>query len=623
VVDQPTHMALELRRILGHLSSLKLRFRGNIHWYVEQAAKDLVCFEEKYGLLTAERVLHALILPHLIEGKEPSLESWRKDLHLKGKLGEMVYGTYREIAPEIPRLVREVTRHQQTVAQAVWHGAPMPLKEYRAMSGMKEGSESVNFATQDSAPTCAGCGHRHHGPRCLKETNAKRALDEIGPLFQALKTLGADLTRANKITNSGDQKRAIDALIARFDGSVVKIERAAGGGRNTRGPIGERAKVLVVEEQVLAVEPKKPPMHIGTFKDRLAEKKFDPRTCYGHAVYGSCTRDGCAFVHDRAMKGILPVGGKPSGGGADGGVKTRSATRAVGKTGAAPKQPTTRTVPGSKCAAPGGDKPRRVTEMPDGSTRNLSCCSEECFNEVKNKRRTESVSMAVEAGARAESPESEGDTLSGVPVTLCYNIEEAGACGHCVVNERSYAGALVGVPEDLCIPMLVSRWGHMTQALRSAHIQLAAEAKAKQKRMARMIRNIYLDSAVIVTRDGVNAAVMNADGETRSQWVRVPVAVEVVKKTAKVPFHRPKEPELIPETQNLRYYGSMVARVGLGRAAETKAQAQEEALPIETNAPPAVEEVPPIVAEAQPHVAPAEVYPVGAGERFRRGSGSH
>ena len=468
---------------------------------------------------------------------------------------------------------------------------------------------------------CDSCGHRHYGANCLKETNVKRALEEIGPLHTGAKDgWEQDLARANKATGSADQKRGIEALATRIDGSVARLEKAAGGGGKPRGPIGQRAKVLVVEEKVLAVETKKPPMYIGTFKDRLAERNLDPKTCFGHAVYGKCTRDGCAFDHDRATKGILPVGGRPSGGGADG-VKTRAATKAVvGKTGAAPKQPRTRTVPGSKCAAAGCDKPRRVTEMPDGTTRNLSCCSEECFDEVKSKRRTENVTVAMEAGARAETPESEGDGLSGVPDMLCYNIVETDVCAECTVEERDYAGAVVGVPKDLCRTDLVSRWGHVTLALRSAHMQLATEAKAMQKRMGRVINNIYLDSVVIVTRDGVKAAVTNADAETRSRWMRVPVVEEAVQKTRKVPVHRPKEPERTPST--LRYYGSMVVEESVARvasrdlagAAETKTQAQVEALPIGTNAPPAVEEVPLVVTEAQPYVAPARVYSVGGGD---------
>ena len=357
VVDQPTHMVEGLRRILDMQTSLKGRFHTNFSWYVTAVIHEVVAFEEKNGVISSELLVHALLLPHMIEGTDQSLELWRKDLQYHKKLGEMIYSSYLELKPNIPKLVKELTEFQATASPEVFKGAPVPLMEYlAAVKG--HATERVHFATRDDAPTCVSCGHRHYGANCLKETNVKRALEEIGPCIQVLKMAGKDLARANKATGSADQKRGIEALATRIDGSVARLEKAAGGGGKPRGPIGQRAKVLVVEEKVLAVETKKPPMYIGTFKDRLADRKLDPKTCFGHAVYGKCTRDGCAFVHDRATKGIFPVGGRPSGGGADG-VKTRAATKAaVGKTGAAPKQTTTRTVPGSKCAATGCDKPR-------------------------------------------------------------------------------------------------------------------------------------------------------------------------------------------------------------------------------------------------------------------------
>ena len=70
----------------------------------------------------------------------------------------------------------------------------------------------------------------------------------------------------------------------------------------------------------------------------------------------------------------------------------------------------------------------------------------------------------------------------------------------------------------------------------------------------------------------------------------------------------------LPKSASVEESVARVASRDLADAAETKTQAQVEALPIGTNAPPAVDEVPLVVTEARPYVAPARVYSVGGGD---------
>ena len=99
-----------------------------------------------------ELLVHALLLPHMIEGTEPvARDCWRKDLQYhKGSLGEMIYSSYLELKPNIPKLVKELTGipgdgcRLKCLERSA--GAPdgVPSPRSRDMR-----AERVHFATRD------------------------------------------------------------------------------------------------------------------------------------------------------------------------------------------------------------------------------------------------------------------------------------------------------------------------------------------------------------------------------------------------------------------------------------------------------------------------------------------
>ena len=347
VVDQPTHMALELRRILGMMPSLKGRFKANFHWYVRDVVKELVAFEDKHGLISAELILHSLLLPHMIEGKEPSLVSWRNDLQYHKQLGKVVYSSYSDLKPRIPELVQAITAHQQVTAPEVWEGAPMERKAYLDSIGVKGGTELVLFASTDSVPTCTKCGKRHAGPGCLETDNLKRVLDEMPAYVRRLKEIEVGLVKANKKTAPAEKGQEIDSLVSRFSQTLSGVETAIRNQKKGKGMAKPAAKVYTTQdvsaaspsnEVVLAAEAKSK-AYLAEFRTRLAADGYDPETCYGWICYpDGCQREACKFKHEKALQGRYSVEGK---GAADKRVTRSAAAKGTAAKGGGSKQPET------------------------------------------------------------------------------------------------------------------------------------------------------------------------------------------------------------------------------------------------------------------------------------------
>jgi hypothetical protein len=417
VVDQPTHMALELRRILGMMPSLKGRFYGNFHWYVRDVVKELVAFEGKHGLISAELILHSLLLPHMIEGKEPSLVSWRNDLQYHKQLGNVVYSSYSEMKPKIPELVQAITSHQQVTAPGVWEGAPMEKKAYLDSIGAKGGTELVLFASTDGVPTCTKCGKRHAGPGCLETDNLKRVLDEMPAYVRRLKEIEAGLVKANKKTAPAEKGQEIDALVGRFSQTMSGVETVIRNQRKGKSNAKPAARVYTSQdtsavppsnEVVLAVETQSK-AYLAEFRTRLAADGYDPETCYGWICYpDGCQREACRFKHEKALQGRYSAEAK--------GTADKRVTRSAAAKGAAPKGGGSKQgetakkrdvpIPGTKCEKEGCNKLQRKRMLANGQEKVLGfCCDAHFLESVKG---TERVGIAMVASEAESSYDSRG-----------------------------------------------------------------------------------------------------------------------------------------------------------------------------------------------------------------------
>jgi hypothetical protein len=140
-------MVQRLYDIISLAQQYETRFCGNIHYFVEGAAREMDAFRQDYGTITPQMIMHALVLPVLLKYGGESESQWRADKRLRREWDDEIgRWNYNAVKGKVTGLVHELAIFQREHYPYLYDCHPLTKQEHREENGGATAFEINIFA---------------------------------------------------------------------------------------------------------------------------------------------------------------------------------------------------------------------------------------------------------------------------------------------------------------------------------------------------------------------------------------------------------------------------------------------------------------------------------------------